>query len=1312
MSLYLNRADEALATQDSTQLKPRFDARKWFDELRKIGPNLPWYITYQPRMLFYPTLRPDRVLTASTVCEGEWRTFVLDVCCGEHVAVEVNHIEDHQPTILTAALMADRAEKSRTISDLRLDNEILRGQLAVLRQEQASTPRFSLSWSTIFALVFLGFSLFWHSANALTTTSTTQSINPIRILELNKWLDDFIEKAQRVIHTHHYTVVNTVKSSPSWILASAVIPYLWQIVAITLSVITVYKAEHRVISILFIAAASMSGADWLFLATASMQTMLSAIVQIACVVISHIDPIGAICVSSLAMFGTFLASMCATNTTFIQQSRAASINTATLVVAIVLRTLGLPSMPLALGLAIVRAYTILTTPTGATIEVRGEDGKVLSKDTVKPGLLFRFKQSLRKKFSQLRSTMPPLVRVNPTAVVRVETPDGIGTGFFCANYVVTAGHVVGQYKVVSLCVGSAKYQAPVVRHVDNKDIALLKIPPPLQNYPRLKIASKIDVDWVCVYSPDGEGAIISSVTPGNQVEECIDYATPTRDGMSGAPVVNVDGRVMAVHLTNTGFTGGAQILTQADVTDPPKSTPTEDKLRAELEELKKQLATFTQSSTQADIIGLIREAMAREMKILRAELNKELAGTSQPQDEYAQTKKGKTKRGRGRIKMRLTGATKRKQRGPVFTEQEYQELLDQGLSPDDIRDMVDQLYEEEVAGFPEWEEMSDGYDPDEDWEFESDSDFGQKKIVISSFKQYLDRSYNPKDVRNMLDSLTPADIEAIGPLVPLTIKCSNPGLCSALLCCIDRYAALNGLSPPTSGLTYTQRRVPKNREAGPEPAGPEIHKLDAWEALRLPPRRRLVPDNYPVVCNLPIDRPIFDTKLADDPLLGLLPPCDPDLPFGPAVWGPEAYTKSFEKFYYAEPSKFWELFPEECAFADKQWRIHYNFLEDSRVIHITSTDKNMESTPGYPKCEVYESERDYLEDNGWGPYIKEFKRVDAGEKPKVLWYCFLKKEQLKKEKIKDGDIRQIVCPDAIYSRIGAALEQHQNTLMKKHTEDSSGQCGWTPFFGGFERRMRKLDHGNIIEFDWTRFDGTIPRALLKHIKDLRWEKMNKTHRERYKHVHDWYVENLLTRYVLMPSGEVTIQRRGNPSGQISTTPDNCMVNFWLQAFEFAYLNKGKDIDILWKEYETIVYGDDRLTSTPCIPDNYVERVVEMYKTVFGMWVKPEKVKVTKTIKGASFCGFTVGDNYQPIPSNPDKLWSSLVTPCQRLPDELALYGKLLSFKILMHNSEDHPFKEYIEKCLAALESGRTLPKITDEQLDRLWRGGPKTSSNG
>nr|WCI13754.1 non-structural polyprotein 1A [Dromedary astrovirus] len=810
MSLYINRADEALASSDRDQIKARFDARDWFDELRKIAPNVPWYITYQPRLYFYPTLKADRVLTASTVCENEWRTFVLDICNGSHTAVEVNHVPDHQPTILTAALIHDRSTKSREISGLRVDNEILRGQLAILRNETRETPRLVLSWPTIFALVFLGFSLFWHTAHGLTTTSTTSSVNPIGMLELNKWLEDFISKAKKTIHTHHTTVVNAVVNSPSWLLASAIVPHLWHVVAITLSMISVYKAKHTVLSILYVAAATISGGDWIFLASASLQTAVSATVQILCVVISHVDPLGAICISTLAMFVTFLSSMCFNNTEFIQHSRAASANTIILVTSLVLRTLNLPSMPLALGLAFVRAYTLLTTTTGATVEIRSEDGKVITKENLRPGLLFRFKQSLRK-FAQLRSTMPPLVRVNPTAVLRIETPDGIGTGFFCANYIVTAGHVVGQHKVVSACVGNAKYQAPVVRHVDNKDIALLKIPQPLQNYPRLKIASKIETAWLCVYSPDGEGAIVSSVTPGNQVDECLDYATPTRDGMSGAPVVNVDGRVMGVHLTNTGFTGGAQIITQVDVTDPPKSTPTEDKLRVELEDLKRQLATFKQSSTQEDVISLIREAMAREMKILRSELNKELASVTQPQtDEFSQTKKGKTKKGRGRLRMRLTGANKRKQRGPVFTEEEYQRLLDEGLTPDEIRDMVDELYEEEVAGFPEWEEMSDGYDPDEDWEFESDSDFGQKKIKVPAFNQYLNRRYNIKDVQSMLDSLTPADIEAVGPVYPLIIKCSNPELCSALLCYLDRYAALNGLSLPTQGLNYTQRRVPKN----------------------------------------------------------------------------------------------------------------------------------------------------------------------------------------------------------------------------------------------------------------------------------------------------------------------------------------------------------------------------------------------------------------------------------------------------------------------------------------------------------------------
>nr|WMU10876.1 NSP1ab protein [Astrovirus sp.] len=1300
MSLYLNRADEAIASADPNQLKARFDAKEWFGELRKINPTVPWYITYQPRMYFFPTTRCDRVLTASTVCEDEWRTFVLTTKGCEHTAIEVNHINDHHPTILTAALMNDRVARKRELSDLQLENQLLRAQLAQHRNEHAVTPKLILSWPTIFALVFLGFSLFWHSANALTTTSTTDSIDPMGMLKLNIWLDEFIKNAKKTIHTHHTTVINVVQSSPTWLIVNLIMPYMWTCVVVCLGLVSVYRSEHKVLSLLFLCASSLSGGDWLMLSTASVQTVPSAIAQVICVLISHIDPLGSMCLAAVIMGVTFLTSMCMSNMNFIQHSRAAAINAVVLSLSVMLRTLKVPALPIACALALVRAYTIMTTASGSTIEIRSEDGKVVAKEPAKPGVLFRFKQALRK-FGQVRSSIAPLVRVNPSAVVRIETPDGIGTGFACANYIVTAGHVVGAHKAVSICVGKAKYQSALIRHVDGKDVALLKMPQQLQGMPRLKIANKIETEWVCVYSPDDEGAIVQSVVPGHQVDDCINYAVPTRDGMSGAPIVNPDGRVMAVHLTNTGYTGGAVILNLQDVTDPPKSNPNEDKLKAEIEELRKQLAACNQSSTtEQEIVNLVRVAIGREMSILRSEINKEL-GLVQA--------KGKTK---GRNRQKMMGAKKRTQRGPVFTEEEYQKLIDEGLTSDQIRDMVDEIYKKEEAGYPDWEPLDDGYDPEDDWVFESDYNFGQRKTIIPSFKQYLARDYDANEVEEMLRSLTPSDIESLGPIYHILVKNTSGPLCSPLICIADRYAAANGLAPPSFGMRYTQRRVPPKNPAGPAPTGPEIHKLDGWYSLRQPPERFVVPNDYPVVCKLPINRPIFDDNVPDDPLLGLLPPCDPDLAFAPAVWGPEAYTKSFEKFNYAQPSKFWEKHPEECKFADHQWRIHYNFLEDTRVKHITATEKNIDSTPGYPKCEVHDSERDYLECYGWGPYIKEFKRIDKGARPRVLWYCFLKKEQLKKEKIRDADIRQIICPDVIYSRIGAALEQHQNDLMKKHTNDSSGQCGWTPFFGGFESRMRRLNRGNIIEFDWTRFDGTIPRELLKHIKDLRWEKINKVHRERYKHIHDWYVENLLTRYVLMPTGEVTIQRRGNPSGQISTTMDNNMVNYWLQAFEFAYVNKGKDVYSLWCDYDTIIYGDDRLTSTPVLPDDYITKVVAMYKDVFGMWVKPEKVKVHPSIIGASFCGFTVGPNYQPIPTNPEKLWASLVTPCQKLPDDSALYGKLLSFKILMHNSEDHPFKEYVEKCLAALEEHRSLPRLTDEQLDRLWRGGPKINPNG
>lgn len=211
--------------------------------------------------------------------------------------------------------------------------------------------------------------------------------------------------------------------------------------------------------------------------------------------------------------------------------------------------------------------------------------------------------------------------------------------------------------------------------------------------------------------------------------------------------------------------------------------------------------------------------------------------------------------------------------------------------------------------------------------------------------------------------------------------------------------------------------------------------LEAWKVDLELPERIVVPNDFPVIGNIRIDRPVVDNKRPRDPLLGLLPrPPDYVPAHAPTVWGRGAYAKSFEKFKYATPcSSIKDEFPREWQFASRALLREYGFLKNTHIIDITSTVKNAESTPAYPKFKYWKTEEEYLNDRGFRDYVRQYNSILDGERPDVLWYLFLKKEILKKEKIYDEDIRQIVCADPIYARIGAMFEQDQNNRMKEMT---------------------------------------------------------------------------------------------------------------------------------------------------------------------------------------------------------------------------------------------------------------------------------------
>lgn len=481
-----------------------------------------------------------------------------------------------------------------------------------------------------------------------------------------------------------------------------------------------------------------------------------------------------------------------------------------------------------------------------------------------------------------------------------------------------------------------------------------------------------------------------------------------------------------------------------------------------------------------------------------------------------------------------------------------------------------------------------------------------------------------------------------------------------------------------------------------------------------------MPDEYPVIATIPVNKLVERRTKVHDPLLSILTPWRQEV-YDSTTWTSKAYTKIFEKFDYGEACEIEKEHTDLWDFATNVVLKEYAYMEGSIVLSPIQTEKNMESTPAFPKFLLYDSESDYVADKGWGEYI-ELWNMKQSDRRRPLWWVFLKNEVLKKKKIADDDIRMIMCTDPTFTRFGAAFDQHQNSLMKGMTETHHAQVGWTPFFGGLDQRVKRLEtRGNqFVELDWTRYDGTIPVEVFSHIKNIRWH----FHANEYKswdnwQRYQWYVSNLINKVALLPTGEVTYIKKGNPSGQISTTVDNNMVNTFLTAFELAYLYKKQHGKIpTVKEYydnvDMLIYGDDRLLS---VNRNFVtyehELIPEMYKKIFGMWVKPENIKVSTKPEGLSFCGLTIikkGPFYYGIP-NVDKILSTLENPVRKLPDIQSLYGKLISLRILCEYA-DEDTRQYVEEqiyrvkehCLA---EGIDLPKVGPDFYKNIWTGGPK-----
>nr|AVM87166.1 ORF1ab [Huanan hylidae astrovirus] len=382
--------------------------------------------------------------------------------------------------------------------------------------------------------------------------------------------------------------------------------------------------------------------------------------------------------------------------------------------------------------------------------------------------------------------------------------------------------------------------------------------------------------------------------------------------------------------------------------------------------------------------------------------------------------------------------------------------------------------------------------------------------------------------------------------------------------------------------------------------------------------------------------------------------------FEPASWTELAYRKTLDKHKFFEPDAQVDVTAWEQATMEVL-KI-FDALGQSDVLNWDQVEKPLETSPGYPllidydaSWRVYEKHPDIC-DLAWRDMVNSFS---------YWWYVFLKQEQVRTEKVNNGDIRAIYCqPDPI-ARCQARFDQDFNAKCKKNGLQHGICVGMNPF-SDTDAMVRLLGQPNyFVDKDWKRFDGTIPACVMLHIRYLRWKNL----KPRYQTEENWKVfqnitMNIVFKYLVHPTGEWWYVEKGNPSGQMSTSIDNCLVNIFISNY-LSFAVYGKAV------HSIMVYGDDTLQGYMQDPD--LEQEQDVAKRTFGMWLPIEESKVSTEPVGLAFCGYYITrKNGRYIPEyKPDRILANIWRPVNTKGKQNRdiLFSQLVSAVLLLWETE-------------------------------------------
>nr|QKN88931.1 MAG: nonstructural polyprotein [Astroviridae sp.] len=401
---------------------------------------------------------------------------------------------------------------------------------------------------------------------------------------------------------------------------------------------------------------------------------------------------------------------------------------------------------ISLGVQVMVFLAILVTHAGVTlavaqVTVTNPDGTVTKykrftqvRKTIADGVT-----SLWQKAKAVRGVVPAFpVSHDAVALVEAELADGpvLGTAFRLGNYIYTAGHVVKGATKVSLVWNGLKVQAQVIGEIDlplfTDTMVRMKVPAAFGLMKSLRLAKATENDYFQLITFGQNSEPVTFTGWGTLDAPYFSAPFATHGGTSGSPIVDRTGKVVAMHFGSNLACSSGYMLTDLFKTEPPVKQGTIS------DEVMEKLMTGVRNST-AGIMAKIEdltlrtkalEDFADETVSENRKLAKEIDRVNSKVDDVCKSLNTKltsieemikilhditVQQAKPKTKARMA-LRKKLQKTKMLTEEEYKRLQDEGYTPEEIGEVVNNLRE---SAFLEWDmEHESDWEENPDWDDE------------------------------------------------------------------------------------------------------------------------------------------------------------------------------------------------------------------------------------------------------------------------------------------------------------------------------------------------------------------------------------------------------------------------------------------------------------------------------------------------------------------------------------------------------------------------------------------------------------------